>query len=285
MPFSSAALSCFLSLDLLRVFSPSADPPVRCRIPPILLPAAQLDTALLLLPQFVRDYRTPAEKVLSRDLTSRLNKQIEFLAECRPLAVAMGNAIKHLKLVLSQLDHSSSEEAAKARVLDAINTYVQVRLPACRLALSPTSRARALTSARLPRRSVASCPLHPHVRCAYFSVFDPVLSPTHHPSFSCPDIFTVSLLPCLRVVSVPDSVSPSFPSLAPAPPLVPFRLCPSVPPHLLATSFLPYDLPRAPSYPYSTRSTDMVSLLPPWLLLSPHRRKWFMPTAPLSPMP
>jgi translation initiation factor eIF-2B subunit delta len=36
--------------------------------------------------------------VLSRDLTHQLNVAIQFLVECRPLSVSMGNAIKYLKL-------------------------------------------------------------------------------------------------------------------------------------------------------------------------------------------
>lgn len=45
----------------------------------------------------MQDYKTPEGKVLSRDLTAVLNTAIQFLVECRPLAVTMGNAIKSLK--------------------------------------------------------------------------------------------------------------------------------------------------------------------------------------------
>ena len=45
----------------------------------------------------VQDYKTPEGKVLSRDLTAVLNTAIQFLVECRPLAITMGNAIKFLK--------------------------------------------------------------------------------------------------------------------------------------------------------------------------------------------
>lgn len=46
----------------------------------------------------MQDYKTPEGKVLSRDLASQLNTAIQFLVECRPLSVSMGNAIKFLKL-------------------------------------------------------------------------------------------------------------------------------------------------------------------------------------------
>ena len=39
-----------------------------------------------------------AGKVLSRDLTQQLNNAIQFLVQCRPLSISMGNAIKYLKL-------------------------------------------------------------------------------------------------------------------------------------------------------------------------------------------
>ena len=47
---------------------------------------------------WVQDYSTPEGKVLSRDLTHQLNTAIQFLVECRPLSVSMGNAIKFVKL-------------------------------------------------------------------------------------------------------------------------------------------------------------------------------------------
>lgn len=49
----------------------------------------------------VQDYTTPEGKVLSRDLTAQLNTAIQFLVECRPLSVSMGNAIKFVKMQVS----------------------------------------------------------------------------------------------------------------------------------------------------------------------------------------
>lgn len=46
----------------------------------------------------MQEYNTPEGKVLSRDLTHQLNTAIQFLVECRPLSVSMGNAIKFVKL-------------------------------------------------------------------------------------------------------------------------------------------------------------------------------------------
>jgi hypothetical protein len=88
-------------------------------------------------PQFIADYRTPAQKMISRDLLARLNKQIDFLAECRPLAVAMGNAIKHLKLRVQQLDPTLPEERAKAILTDTIDNFVMVLPRLSQLSVPP----------------------------------------------------------------------------------------------------------------------------------------------------
>ena len=53
--------------------------------------------------QVIQDYTTPEGKSLSRDLMQQLNNVIAFLVECRPLSVSMGNAIKLLKLRISQV--------------------------------------------------------------------------------------------------------------------------------------------------------------------------------------
>ncbi|MGQ3254208.1 hypothetical protein, partial [Agrobacterium sp.] len=53
--------------------------------------------------QLIQDYSTPDGKSLSRDMTQQLNAVIAFLVDCRPLSVSMGNAIKLLKLRLSQV--------------------------------------------------------------------------------------------------------------------------------------------------------------------------------------
>lgn len=79
-----------------------------------------------LVAQFIDTYTTPPQKMLSRDLTARLNKQIDFLAECRPLAVAMGNAIKHLKMHVQHLDPSLPEAEAKSILLDTIDNFIMV---------------------------------------------------------------------------------------------------------------------------------------------------------------
>ena len=62
----------------------------------------------------VQDYTTPEGKVLSRDLAAQLNTAIQYLVECRPLSVSMGNAIKFLKLQvgLASATPESTEDPA-----------------------------------------------------------------------------------------------------------------------------------------------------------------------------
>jgi translation initiation factor eIF-2B subunit delta len=76
----------------------------------------------------ISDYRTPEGKVLSRDLGNTLNSAIQFLVECRPLCVSMGNAIKFVKTQVAKLEPSTPEDEAKRTLVDKINDYIQVRV-------------------------------------------------------------------------------------------------------------------------------------------------------------
>ncbi|NWQ84735.1 EI2BD factor, partial [Columbina picui] len=51
--------------------------------------------------QLIRDYSTPPNEELSRDLVAKLKPHISFLNQCRPLSASMGNAIKFLKKEIS----------------------------------------------------------------------------------------------------------------------------------------------------------------------------------------
>lgn len=42
----------------------------------------------------VQDYKTPDDKMLIRDLDKKLRPLIQFLIDCRPHSVGMGNAIR-----------------------------------------------------------------------------------------------------------------------------------------------------------------------------------------------
>ena len=59
--------------------------------------------------QVIRDYTTPPQKELRRDLDAHIRPFINFLAHCRPLSVSMGNAIKYLKREISKIPPDQTE--------------------------------------------------------------------------------------------------------------------------------------------------------------------------------
>ncbi len=77
--------------------------------------------------QVIRDYKTPPQKSLALDLDAKLKPLIQYLIDCRPLAIGMGNAIKHLK---SQIGHtiSMTEDEAKEFLIDEIDRFIQERI-------------------------------------------------------------------------------------------------------------------------------------------------------------
>eukprot|EP00884_Botryococcus_braunii_P018878 jgi/Botrbrau1/5674/Bobra.0071s0015.2 len=76
----------------------------------------------------IEDYATPDGKVLSRDLTGQLNTAIQFLVECRPLSVSMGNAIKFLKMQVSKVDPTMPQDEAKAMLVQKLDTFIQEKI-------------------------------------------------------------------------------------------------------------------------------------------------------------
>lgn len=78
--------------------------------------------------QLVADYETPPDKTLSRDLESKLKAHIQFLVECRPLSVGMGNAIKHFKVHISKVPISMAQDKAKETLIGKIDQYIEERI-------------------------------------------------------------------------------------------------------------------------------------------------------------
>ena len=63
-----------------------------------------------------------AEQALSRELEGRIKLQIAHLHDCRPKSLAMGDAIKWLKLRVSQLPAHLPPDAAKRILCSQIDT-------------------------------------------------------------------------------------------------------------------------------------------------------------------
>lgn len=58
----------------------------------------------------INDYATPPEKDFSRGLEAEIQQSVEFLQNCRPLAVSVTNALKYIKVLIS-LENSSESDA------------------------------------------------------------------------------------------------------------------------------------------------------------------------------
>ena len=77
----------------------------------------------------IESYNTPPGSTLSRHFTSHvLNPQIEYLTESRPMCFSMGNAIRWLKLQISKIDIELSDDAAKKRLGEAIDSFLSEKV-------------------------------------------------------------------------------------------------------------------------------------------------------------
>ncbi|OMO94690.1 Initiation factor 2B-related protein [Corchorus olitorius] len=76
----------------------------------------------------IKDYSTPPEKALIRDLTARISSYVSFLNECRPLSISMGNAIKFIKNRITKLPLSLSESEAKATLMLEIDRFINEKI-------------------------------------------------------------------------------------------------------------------------------------------------------------
>lgn len=78
--------------------------------------------------QAIKDYSTPREKALGRDLTARISGYVSFLNECRPLSISMGNAIRFLKARIAKLSLTLSESEAKAALYSDIERFMNEKI-------------------------------------------------------------------------------------------------------------------------------------------------------------
>lgn len=76
----------------------------------------------------IRDYTTPPEKILSRDLAAKISNYVSFFTECRPISISMGNAINFIKRQCTELPLSLSESEAKASLCEHIDTFINEKI-------------------------------------------------------------------------------------------------------------------------------------------------------------
>uniref|UniRef100_A0A672GVW2 Translation initiation factor eIF2B subunit delta n=1 Tax=Salarias fasciatus TaxID=181472 RepID=A0A672GVW2_SALFA len=89
--------------------------------------------------QVIRDYTTPPNEELSRDLVNKLKPYISFLNQCRPLSASMGNAIKYIKKEISNIPSQCKEEEAKSKLLKCIECYIDEKIILAAKAIAKSS--------------------------------------------------------------------------------------------------------------------------------------------------
>ncbi|XP_047430515.1 translation initiation factor eIF-2B subunit delta isoform X2 [Mugil cephalus] len=89
--------------------------------------------------QVIRDYTTPPNEELSRDLVNKLKPYISFLNQCRPLSASMGNAIKYIKKEISNIPSQVKEEEAKSKLLTCIDRYIDEKIVIAAKAIAKSS--------------------------------------------------------------------------------------------------------------------------------------------------
>ncbi|XP_050326130.1 translation initiation factor eIF-2B subunit delta [Bactrocera neohumeralis] len=77
------------------------------------------------LKMVIRDFETPPKKEFARSLETTITNSVEHLQKCRPLAVSVSNAYKHIKHVLTQLPTDQPETDLKENLCRFIDTYIE----------------------------------------------------------------------------------------------------------------------------------------------------------------
>ncbi|XP_023001799.1 translation initiation factor eIF-2B subunit delta-like isoform X1 [Cucurbita maxima] len=78
--------------------------------------------------QAIKDYSTPPQKSLGRDLTAKIGGYVSFFNECRPLSVSMGNSIRFLKNRIAKLPVNLLESEVKATLCSDIDRFINEKI-------------------------------------------------------------------------------------------------------------------------------------------------------------
>ncbi|XP_042065317.1 LOW QUALITY PROTEIN: probable translation initiation factor eIF-2B subunit delta [Salvia splendens] len=76
----------------------------------------------------IKDYSTPPETNLIRDLTCKINCYVSFLIECRPLSISMSNAIRFLKRRIASFPLNISVSEAITILLSDIDRFINDKI-------------------------------------------------------------------------------------------------------------------------------------------------------------
>ncbi|XP_076362041.1 eukaryotic translation initiation factor 2B subunit delta isoform X3 [Tachypleus tridentatus] len=91
---------------------------------------------LTALKETIKDYITPPHKELSRDLEAKIRNYMNFLNQCRPIAVSMANAVKHLTRFITKMPSNINDSEAKLRLYNEIDTFVKEEIKLAKQAIS-----------------------------------------------------------------------------------------------------------------------------------------------------
>lgn len=83
---------------------------------------------LVAFKKVISDYNTPPGTSLSRNLTSHLSHQIDYLKSARPLSISMGNSIRWLKLQITNVSIDLSDSEAKQYLNGLIDNFIRDRI-------------------------------------------------------------------------------------------------------------------------------------------------------------
>jgi translation initiation factor eIF-2B subunit delta len=76
----------------------------------------------------IRDYKTPPNKTLSWDLDKYLRVQVQHLVDCRQHCIGMGNLIKQLRYIISQIAPDVNEANAKKMIVERLHSFFEDRI-------------------------------------------------------------------------------------------------------------------------------------------------------------
>jgi translation initiation factor eIF-2B subunit delta len=77
--------------------------------------------------QVIQEYNTPPNKIFTRDLDKTLRPLIQYLIDCRPHCIGMGNAIRSVRHLIGTT-MTYDEKEAKQHILNEIEEYIQGRI-------------------------------------------------------------------------------------------------------------------------------------------------------------
>ncbi|XP_076240716.1 eukaryotic translation initiation factor 2B subunit delta isoform X3 [Calliopsis andreniformis] len=93
---------------------------------------------LAVVKQLIQDFERPSQVDFIRGLEATLQKSVAYLHYCRPVAVSMQNALRHLKWQMTQLPSALSDADAKNKLTNAIDTYILEQIELADKAISIT---------------------------------------------------------------------------------------------------------------------------------------------------